>query len=170
MSRCSLFSGVGTGKTATAFTWFDSLYRLGYARRCLVLAPLRVILNSWTGEREKWLDSFGHLSVAVAAGTPKQRLAAINQFADITLTNYENLTWLVELVGDRWPWDTVIADESSRLKGLRVSLDNGTVRGQGASRARALIGVAHKRVEPCERRCGLARANAREQRAPGHPV
>ena len=144
MSRCNLWAAPGTGKTSTGYGWYDALYRLGYARRVLILAPLRVALNSWAGEREKWLSSFGHMDVAIAIGNPKQRLAAVNRFAHVTVTNYESVEWLVDLTGDRWPWDSVIADESSRLKGLRVDLTSG--RGQGAVRARKLITVAHKRV------------------------
>ncbi|ARJ43163.1 hypothetical protein B1H58_14745 [Pantoea alhagi] len=34
--------------------------------------------------------------------------------------NYDNLVWLVETLGDRWPFGTVIADESTRLKSFRL--------------------------------------------------
>ena len=47
-------------------------------------------------------------------------VAALAKQAMITTINYENVEWLADGYGDRWPFDMVIADESTRLKGLRV--------------------------------------------------
>lgn len=46
---------------------------------------------------------------------------------------------MVEHYGDRWPFRTVVADESTRLKGFRTR--------QGTQRARALASVAHTHSE-----------------------
>ena len=135
---------------------FSQLQLFGEARRCLVLAPKRVAQFTWPYEIQKWRESFGHLRAVAALGTPEQRLAALHQKADVTAINYEGLPWLIETLGDQWPYDMVIADESTRLKGLRVSTQYGRkkdgsrgeeyIAGQGSKRAKLLAKIAHKRV------------------------
>lgn len=34
--------------------------------------------------------------------------------------NYENLQWLVDTLDGDWPFKTVVADESTRLKSFRI--------------------------------------------------
>lgn len=139
------------GKSSSSIYAFDTLRMFGEARRALVLAPKRVARGTWPNEIRKWRESFGHLKIAAAIGTQDQRIAALKSGADITTINYDNLEWLVEIVGEHWPWDMVIADESTRLKGLRIALQQSKTgkdftRGQGASRAKALAQVAFKKV------------------------
>ena len=154
--RCNVFASMGLGKSATMIDTFDTLRTFGEVNRVLVIAPKRVAKNTWPREVEKWNESFGHLTVAAIIGDEKQRIAAARSGADICTINYENIPWLVEKAGNKWPWDMVIADESTRLKGLRVSLQqrrkaDGTlgkefITGQGSSRAAALAQVAHRYV------------------------
>jgi len=72
-------------------------------------------------------------------GTPEQRRAALRRPASIYTTNYDNLVWLVEELGERWPFRKVVADESTRLKSFRLR--------QGGKRAQALARVAHCKVD-----------------------
>jgi len=154
--RCNWFAGMGLGKTGSGVELYDRLRLLGEVQRLLVLAPKRVAESSWPGEVTKWGESFGHLKVAAAIGTPEKRLAALRSTPDILTINYDNIEWLMEQYGDAWPFDMVIADESTRLKGLRISYQrrrkkDGSygvefLQGQGASRAKALAGIAHKKV------------------------
>lgn len=51
-------------------------------------------------------------------------------------TNHEQLPWLVEHFGDKWPFRKIVADESTKLKSFRLR--------QGSKRAQALGKVAHK--------------------------
>ncbi len=69
-------------------------------------------------------------------GDAARRRAALNAGADITTVNFEVLPQVVEHFGDRWPFDMIVVDESSKLKGFRLR--------QGTQRARALAKVAHK--------------------------
>lgn len=154
--RSNVFSSMGTGKTGATIDTYDTLRAFGEVNRLLVVAPKRVAKNTWPREVEKWNKSFRHLSVAAIIGDEKQRIAAARAGADITTINYDNLPWLVEKAGNKWPWDMVVADESTRLKGLRISLQqrrkaDGTlgqefITGQGSTRAKALAQVAHKHV------------------------
>ena len=97
--------------TAAADLLFDSFE----AHRVLVIAPIRVAKFSWPDEIRKW-DHLSHLTYAVAVGTPKQRLEALNAGADITIINRENVQWLVEKSGVPFLWDTLVVDEISSFK------------------------------------------------------
>lgn len=149
--RCNVWCGMGMGKTSESIAIFDTLRLFGEASRALVIAPKRVALSTWPDEIKKWHESFGHLKIVAAVGTSAQRLDAIKSKADITCINYENLTWLTETVGEHWPWDIVIADEATRLKSLRITLQTSSkgkqfITGQGSVRAKALARVAFKKV------------------------
>lgn len=154
--RCNVFASPGMGKTSATFSVLDSLLLFGEMKRALVLAPKRVALSAWPEERTKWAETFGHISVAAAIGTPAERLAALRSNPQVLTINYDNIEWLMAQYGDHWPFDVVIADESTRLKGLRVSVQvakkkDGSdgkehIRGQGSSRAKALSTVAHTKV------------------------
>lgn len=148
--RCNVFASPGTGKTSSSLYAYDAMRMFGEANRALVLAPKRVAKSTWPREVQKW-SNFGHISVAAAIGTEQQRIEALKREAMVTCINYENLPWLMEVLGDYWPFDTVFADESTRLKGLRIALltsklGNEFTRGQGSTRAKALSKVAHKKV------------------------
>ncbi len=154
--RCNVFASPGMGKTSSSVESFAELKLFGEAKRALILAPKRVAESSWPGEMVKWKESFGHLSIAAAIGTPDQRLSALRRTPDILTINYDNIEWLLDQYGDQWPFDMVFADESTRLKGLRISTQrrkrkDGTygeefITGQGAKRAKKLAYVAHKKV------------------------
>lgn len=135
--RCLIFSGMGTGKTASTATALETLTLLDDSPT-LVLAPLRVASTTWPDEFKKW-DHLQGLEVAPIIGTEKQRRTALRKDAQVFTTNYENVPWLVETYGGRWPFKKVICDESTKLKGFRLR--------QGTKRAKALGRVAHTLVD-----------------------
>ena len=149
--RCNVFAGMGVGKTPATLEAISTLLLLGEVQRVLIVAPKRVAVSTWPGEIANFKGSFGHLTMAVAVGSDKERRAAIESSARIVTINFDNLTWLVENYGATWPFDMVVADEASRLKGLRVSIQTSKtgkrfLTGQGASRAKALARVAFTRI------------------------
>lgn len=149
--RCNVFAGMGMGKTSASIYAFDAMRMFGEARRGLILAPKRVARNTWPKEIEKWRESFGHLKIVPAIGTEAQRIEALRAKSDIVAINYDNLEWLMQVMGDYWDFDTVFADEATRLKGLRVTLQtskrgNEFINGQGSVRARAISKVAHTKI------------------------
>ena len=113
---CGLFLEMGLGKTAVTLT---ALVELLHDRfevvRPLVIAPLRVAQSTWPDETEKW-DHLRHLRVSKVLGSQQQRLAALQADADLWVINRENVRWLVELYGRRWPFDMIIVDELSSFK------------------------------------------------------
>jgi SNF2 family DNA or RNA helicase len=77
--------------------------------------------------------------VVTITGTEKERLAAVRSPAQIYTTNYEQLVWLVQFWGDKWPYTTVVLDESTKVKSFRLR--------QGGKRAQALGSIAHTRIK-----------------------
>lgn len=135
--RCAIFASMGLGKTTATLAALD-IIRLVDKSPVLIVAPLRVAKTVWSDEIEKW-TIFNHLTISKILGDPVQRKHAISRRADIYITNYENIVWLVDYFGSKWPYKIIVADESSKLKGLRAR--------QGTKRARALAKIAHTKVE-----------------------
>lgn len=166
--RCNLYAGMGTGKGPATLEAIATLFLFGEINRVLVVAPKRVALSTWPGEIEKFCSSFGHMTCAAAIGNAERRHAAIKSGADITTINYENLTWLVDNYGAAWPFDMIVCDESSRLSGLRVSLQTSKtgkkfLTGQGGSRAKSLARVALTKAKRFVNLSGTPAANGLEQ-------
>jgi SNF2 family DNA or RNA helicase len=134
--RCAVWAGMGMGKTTSTL---NAVADLGLVQDgiTLVLAPKRVALSTWPDEAAKWSHLSG-MSVVPVLGTEAERTRAARIDAPVHTCNYENLEWLVEHWGARWPYKTVVADESTKLKGFRLR--------QGGRRARALGKVAHAKV------------------------
>jgi hypothetical protein len=135
--RCALFAFLGAGKSVATLTAIDAMLIAGTAARVLVIAPLRVARDVWTTEAAKW-DHLKHLKIVPIVGTKQERLKALATPADIHTTNFDQLPWLIEHLGDRWPFDVVVADELTRLKGFRTK--------QGNVRAGALGKIAHTKI------------------------
>lgn len=102
--RAMVLAPVGAGKTAITLTAMQA----SPVRRWLVLAPKRVATSVWPAEALKWAPD---LDIAVAVGTPAQRLAALG--ARVVVTNYDNLQWLS---AQKLDFDGIVFDELTRLK------------------------------------------------------
>ncbi|MDE2098477.1 MAG: ATP-dependent helicase [Patescibacteria group bacterium] len=135
--RANLWAHPGLGKTSLCYRLFDLLKLCGSAFfPILVIAPLAVARDVWPDEQRKWAD-FEGMRVVPIIGSVQQRTAALMLRADVYTVNYENLVWLVEYFGERWPFRFIVADESTRLRGFRL-------KGQGTSRATALGKIANR--------------------------
>lgn len=135
--RCNVWAGMGTGKTVSTLNAIDQLFIVEDSP-VLVVAPLRVARDTWKDEAAKW-NHLSHLRVSPIVGNEKQRREALRARGDIYTTNFENLPWLVETMGDRWNFQTVIVDEASKLSGFRLR--------QGTKRAKAFASVAHTKIK-----------------------
>lgn len=136
---CALFWGMGTGKTVTTLTAIDLLLH-DYLEPgpVLVIAPKRVAENTWSKEASKW-EHLKHLRVSRVMGTEKQRLAALKTDADLFVINRENVVWLVDLLGQRWPFPIVIIDELSSFKSAQAKRFKALRRVRG--RIKRIIGL-----------------------------
>lgn len=135
--RNALFASMGMGKSVVCLTALDTL-QLVDPRPTLILAPKRVAATTWPDEARKW-QHLSDVTISPILGTKAERIKALNTTATAHTMNYENIPWLIEHLNGKWPFKTIIADESTRLKSYRS-------RG-GSKRARALAKVAHKHVD-----------------------
>jgi hypothetical protein len=138
---------MGTGKTATTLTALDYASLSEDVYPALVLAPVRVARDTWADEAGKW-PHLRNVQVQPVLGTPAERKAALKADANVFAINYENVGWLVDTVGDKWPFASIIADESRKLHGFRGGYrtsSSGRVyyQGAGGQRTRALGRKAH---------------------------
>lgn len=107
---------MGLGKSSiTLAAVADLKYNRFAVSRILVVAPKKVAEATWQTEGSKW-DDFQHLRFSTILGTPKQRMAALETPADIYVINRDNINWLVDYYGNKWPFDMVVLDEASSFK------------------------------------------------------
>lgn len=137
--RCNIWADPGMGKTSITLAAFDILWIASSSKfPVLVIAPLRVARSVWTNEIKKW-DCFSNLNIVEIIGSnPAMRTLALNKgiAADVEIftINFENIPWLVDHLSTKWPFKSIVADESTKLKGFRLR--------HGAKRAAALAKAA----------------------------
>lgn len=134
--RCAVFAGMGLGKTVSTLTMLDAL-ELIEPGPTLVIAPKRVAQSTWPDEAAKW-EHLRNIEVSAVVGSLDERLKALRKPANVYTTNYEQIPWLVEKYGEKWPFKKIVSDESTRLKGFRIR--------QGSKRSYQLARVAHCRA------------------------
>ena len=131
--RCAVFAGMGSGKSSATLVTLSTLDLLDEGPG-LILGPKRVARDVWPDETRKW-DQLAGIDVVPILGTPEQRRAALRRDALWHSINYENIPWLLETLDGRWPFRTIVADESTRLKGARAM-------GHGGKRTNSLSKIA----------------------------
>lgn len=114
---CGLFLDMGLGKTVATLTALDKLlYERLESEKVLVVAPKSVALNTWSNEANKW-DHLRCLRMSIVMGSAAKRRKALEQPADIYVTNRDNVVWLRN--EGEWTFDTVVLDESSSFKNFQ---------------------------------------------------
>lgn len=109
-----LLLDMGLGKTVITLTaLWELLLDYFQIRRVLVIAPLRVARDTWSGECEKWEHLKG-IKISTVLGSEKERKTALSRSANVYVINRENVEWLVEL--GNWDFDMIIIDELSSFK------------------------------------------------------
>lgn len=112
----------GLGKTIITLTSITHLINAGWMRAVLVVAPLRVARLVWRQEAAKWSHT-KHLTFSMVMGTPDQRVHALLRPAQVYMTNFENIKWLMETLdtyfaskGKPLPFDGLVWDEVNKMK------------------------------------------------------
>jgi SNF2-related domain len=136
--RTAGWSTMGTGKGVATLTALDALILAGDDAPTLVIGPLRVARDVWSDEAAKWAH-LKDIIVSPMIGGEAERLVGLKRDASVYTVNFDNLPWLVEYWGTRWPYTKVVVDESTRLSGFRLR--------QGTAQAKALGSVAHTKVK-----------------------
>ncbi|ARB05700.1 DEAD/DEAH box helicase [Synechococcus virus S-ESS1] len=148
---------MGLGKTAASLYAIKTLMNRGVIKNVLIIAPLRVAEETWPEEIAKW-DFARDITYRVVTGDLAERKAALRVPARITITNRENLLWLLKGLGlKRWNFDMIVYDEGSRLK-RGVDRTNPKPRKDGTVR------------DPQLTELGRPAASARQDDQDRHPV
>lgn len=113
--RCALWLDMGLGKTTSTLTAISDLQDSLAIDKALVIAPLRVANTVWKQEAAQW-HHLRHMDVAICTGTEQNRMSVLQRDANIYVINRENVEWLVNHYGSKWPFDCVVIDESSSFK------------------------------------------------------
>jgi SNF2 family DNA or RNA helicase len=122
--RAALMMDMGLGKTASVLAALEDRHL-----PALVTAPKRVAEEVWDVEQERWRPDLG---IAVAAGDPAKRKAALLSDAPIVVLGRDNLRDLDSLKPrDREPFRTFVIDE---LSGFKSGGNRGSVRWKAARR------------------------------------
>lgn len=101
---------VGLGKTATTLTIISEQY----TGKTLIVAPLKVAETVWHKEAANW-EHTKHLRVVRILGTEKERIAALQQDADVYVINLENFVWITGRP-EMLVFTNLILDESQKWK------------------------------------------------------
>jgi len=111
----ALWISMGMGKTVSTLTAIADLSNMFDIHKTLIIAPLRVANTVWHNELLNW-SHLSSLTYRICTGTEKQRLSQLLLPSDIYIINRENVKWLVDFYGKKWPFDNVVIDESSSFK------------------------------------------------------
>ena len=111
----ALWLDLGMGKTLSTLTAIADLADMFEIHKTLIIAPLRVANTTWHKELLNW-EHTKHLKYRICTGSEKNRLSQLLLPADIYIINRENVKWLVDFYGQKWPFDNVVIDESSSFK------------------------------------------------------
>ena len=120
LPKLGLFLDMGLGKTVITLTAIrDLIYDRFEVQRVLVIAPKRVAQDTWSRESAKW-DHLKELRIELMTGDRRQRAEALDRDADVYVIGRDNVRWLVEHLGGKWPFDMVVIDELSSFKNPRA--------------------------------------------------
>ena len=110
-----IIAEMGLGKTVAALYAILYLQKTLYLKKVMIIAPLRVVYNSWPREIRKWAELEG-LSYNILHGKDKNILPTPEK---LLLTNYESLAH-VEKYKLHKGYDILVIDESSFVKNHRT--------------------------------------------------
>jgi len=122
----------GLGKTLCVYLVLQILKAKKYAKRTLVICPLRPAYRVWPHQKDKFAET-KDLTVELLHGKDKEK--ALNREADIYVVNPEGLAWLFgakmvsgKMVVDpaRLAWirvrfDVLVVDESTKFKDTQTN-------------------------------------------------
>lgn len=125
--RVGLFLEMRLGKTLVAIRWAQSFS----PRRVLIVSPLTVI-PTWVEELELERER-----ARVLDGPVKQRREDARRGGGWFVTNYETIRLAPEIAG--YPWDVVVADESTVIRNPKAQVTKVFLRNFGHVPYRAVL-------------------------------
>lgn len=108
-----------TGKTYSTLWAFDYLKQCGLANRLLIISPLTTVRNTWG---QAAFEILPHRTCAIAHGTRRQRVDAIQSGSDIIVMNHDGVkvTAAREAIMADPTITHVIVDEATAFRDVRI--------------------------------------------------
>lgn len=124
----ALLMEMGTGKTITSIAIVGKAYLTGKIKRLLILAP-KSIVAVWEDEFSKFADFLYSLSVLTGTSAKKtDQLKTIpHKGLEVAVVNYDSVP-LIEKELTAWHPDSLICDESSKIKNPTAKMSKATYR------------------------------------------
>lgn len=137
----------GEGKTSLSLDAFRRLKEQGTIKKALIIAPIKVMQDTWPNEIAKW-DRFKDITYTILYGPKKEAL--LNEDTDIYLINFEGLKWLLDAkyTGTAKSKSTrQISGDSSNIVKLGVDMliidELSKCKDYGSMQTRLIIKMAH---------------------------
>jgi hypothetical protein len=117
--KSALFVDMGLGKTSVVLTMLDHLFTHGQAERALIVAPLRVAIQTWPTELAEWRHTLWMPYTLIRARPGKlfreTMRKKMREQTLIHIINRENVAWLIEEWAHlkKFPYCTIVIDEST---------------------------------------------------------
>lgn len=108
-----LFLDPGLGKTSISLAAFLILMRKGFAKKMLIVAPLRPCYKVWPDEIKKWAE-FEGMTYTILHGKDKEE--NLKKDVNVYIINPEGLSWLFAPGRNRPQFEVLCVDESSKFK------------------------------------------------------
>jgi SNF2 family DNA or RNA helicase len=122
--RAYLLNDMGTGKTKTALWTWDYLHSEGAVGKLLVICKKSNLHDPWAKEV---VSTIPHRTYSILTGSKKQRLAKLEEPADIYIINHDGLRVIYSELAHRTDINALILDElavyrnnSDRSKAMRL--------------------------------------------------
>jgi SNF2 family DNA or RNA helicase len=104
---------VGLGKTAATITAIRRLLQRCEIINVLIVGPRMVVEDAWPTELANWAPD---LSFELINGDRKSRMRKAMQPCAISLISRDNIADLIQMFGNKFPFDMVVLDESHSVK------------------------------------------------------
>ena len=112
--NCLVVGKMGSGKSVVAATAIAELLEDKQVQRVLIVTTPKIANTVWAQEFAKW-QHIQHVPVAVATGSPEERLALLKSDAPVCVVTFNTLPWMKKekLFG---LFDGLLVDETTKLK------------------------------------------------------
>lgn len=107
---------LGLGKTVSSLTVISHLLSEFATEKVLVIAPLRVATDTWPTEIAAWKHTAWMNYTLIRPDGHRTKEDCARDPATIHIINREQVEWLVYFWKEKWPYRTVVIDESSSFK------------------------------------------------------
>ena len=95
--KVMMYMFISSGKTITGLTWLSRLFKAGETKPALMISTVAICQTVWAQESDRWSHT-NNLKIIDMTGNPKKRMQALCRKGDMYMINFENLSWLTDVL------------------------------------------------------------------------